>query len=364
MKPIAVIGAGGYVGSRLIEQAELLGELQLVPIVRSWRNQGRLARYGVRTVCGSASDTTSLVPLLKGCGLAVNLTMGDDKRIVGDVQSIYHACREAEVPLLVHMSSAEVFGRAEASDLTEDSVPDGQHWMQYGREKAAAEAWLRVHSDGPVKTVILRPGLIWGPGSGWLVGPARALVDGTAYLFNDGNGICNLIHVDNLIRHLAQIARTDNVESGVFNVSDIETHCWADYYGAIAHEVGVDERTIHRLPDSAIRKGLMRRVLDLRETAPAMAIKRRIPAETRSRLKQQLKERLVPPISEPQRIEPLPTVEKNLWWVQGTKHKIPATAFRRRYPDMQLEPFHELMAAAGRWLRFAGFDASVNGGPA
>lgn len=357
MTPIAVIGAGGYVGSRLIEQAELLDDLQLVPIVRSWRSQGRLARYGVRTVRGSASDAASLVPLLQGCGMAVNLTMGDDTRIVQDVQSIHRACREAEVPLLVHMSSAEVFGRAEVPGLKEDSAPDGQHWMQYGREKAAAEAWLRLQSNGPVKTVILRPGLIWGPGSGWLVGPAQALIDGTAYLFDDGRGICNLIHVDNLIQHLVQLARADHAQSGVFNVSDIETHCWADYYAAIAHEVGVDERTIHRLPESAVQKSLMRRVLDLRETAPAMAIKRRIPAETRSRLKHQLKERLKPPISEPQRIETAPTVEKNLWWVQGTKQKVPAKAFAERYPEMVLQPFPELMAAAGRWLRYAGFDA-------
>ncbi len=134
--------------------------------------------------------------------MVVNLTMGDDKRIVGDVQSIHAACQKAEVPLFVHISSAEVFGRAEAQHLSDDSAPDGQHWMAYALAKTAAETWLRSQSDGPVQIVILRPGLIWGPGSGWLVEPAKALIDGTAYLFNGGRGICNLIHVDNLIEHL------------------------------------------------------------------------------------------------------------------------------------------------------------------
>lgn len=358
MKPIAIIGAGGYVGSRLIERSELLGEMDLVPIVRSWRSQGRLARYGFRTVQGSAGDTASLVPLLRGCGMVVNLTMGDDKSIVGDVQSIHRACREAEVPLFVHMSSAEVFGRAEAPDLKEDSLPDGQHWMEYGREKAAAERWLRQQQEGPISTVVLRPGLIWGPGSGWLAGPAQALIDGTAYLFNDGRGVCNLIHVDNLIQHLVELARSEGVESASFNVSDVETHCWADYYAAIAREIGVDERTIHRLPDSAIDKSFLQKVLDLRQSAPAKAIKSRIPADTRARVKHQLKERLRPPIREAEPIEPAPLVSKDMWWVQGTARKLPSKAFAKRFPQLDLRPFPELMTAAGQWLRYAGFDGS------
>lgn len=361
MKPIAIIGAGSYVGARLIEQAELRAELPLVSIVRSPRSQGRLARYGVRTVHGDASAPGSLVPLLRGCGMAVNLTQGDDKRIVGDVQSIYQACREAEVPLFVHMSSAEVFGRADAVELEEDSVPDGNHWMEYGREKAAAEVWLRSQPDGRVQTVILRPGLIWGPGSGWLVGPAQALIDGTAYLFNEGRGICNLIHVDNLIRHLVQLACSDDVESGVFNVSDIETHSWAGYYGAIAGEIGVDPSTILRLPGSDFHEDWkMQKLIRLGKLAPAMAIKRRMADETKLRIKQNLRNWIRPPAREAEPIKPTPSVAKGLWWIQGTARKLPCNAFKERYPGLQLQEFPELMAAAGQWLRHAGFESAYS----
>lgn len=359
MKPIAIIGAGSYVGARLIEQAELRAELPLVSIVRSERSQGRLARFGVRTVQGDAGDPASLVPLLRGCGMAVNLTSGDDKRIVGDVQSIYHACGHAGVPLFVHMSSAEVFGRADSVDLAEESVPAGNHWMEYGREKAAAEAWLRSQSTGPVKTVILRPGLIWGPGSGWLVGPAQALMDGTAYLFNDGRGICNLIHVDNLIRHLVQLACSEDVESGVFNVSDLETHSWAEYYGAIAREIGVDPSTILRLPESDFPEDWrMQKLIRLGKVAPAMAIKRRMADETKLRIKLNLRNWIRPPAREAEPIQPTPSIEKGMWWIQGTARKLPSHAFEERYPGLRLQEFPELMAAAGQWLRYAGFESA------
>lgn len=358
MKPIAVVGAGGFVGARLIERSALLGNPPLVPIVRTWRSQGRLARFGVRTVQGDAGDSASLVPLLKGCGMAVNLTMGDDRRILPDVQALYAACRQAGVPLLVHMSSAEVFGRAEDSGLTEDSTPDGRHWMAYGRAKAAAEAWLRSQTDGPVKVVILRPGLIWGPGSGWLAGPARELLDGTAFLFNHGRGICNLIHVDNLIEHLMQLARARDVKSGIFNVADTETLTWADYYRAIAREIGADESAITMMSEADFRESPMARLLQLGKSAPAAAIKRRMSGAVKVRMKQQLQDVFAPPPVVSQPVAPKPSVSKQFWWLQGTVRKVPSGAFAERYPDLQVRPFAELMAAAGSWLRYAGFDRS------
>jgi nucleoside-diphosphate-sugar epimerase len=286
----------------------------------------------------------------------VNLTMGDDKRTVGDAQSIHAACQKAGVPLFVHMSSAEVFGRAEAHDLNDDSVPDGKHWMEYARAKSAAEAWLRSQSDGPVQTVILRPGLIWGPGSGWLVEPAKALIDGTAYLLNSGRGICNLIHVDNLIEHLVQLAKSAAPRSGVFNIADNETLSWADYYRAVAREVAVDPSTIRLLGDAKYDESSFQKIQQILNIAPARAIKRRLSAGTKGRLKQQLQDRISPPITEPQPIKPEPTVTKQLWWLQGTARKLPSTKFAEHYPGLQLKPFDELMAAAGKWLRYAGFE--------
>jgi dTDP-4-dehydrorhamnose reductase len=288
--------------------------------------------------------------------MAINVTMGDDTRIVSDVMAIHAACREAGVPLLVHMSSAEVFGRAEDPALTEDSEPDGRHWMEYGRAKAAAEAWLRSQWAGPVNVVILRPGLIWGPGAGWLAGPAQALLDGTAFLFNDGRGICNLIHVDNLLAHLLQLARSDHVESAVFNISDPETLTWADYYRAIAREIGVDAATVTMLPESAFRESAVRKAVQaLANQAPAKAVKRRLSDDTKRRIKQGFRDLHSPPPTGSQLIVPQPVVSKQMWWIQGTAGKLPSGAFAQRYPGTALRPFTELMAEAGRWLRYAGF---------
>jgi nucleoside-diphosphate-sugar epimerase len=247
-----------------------------------------------------------------------------------------------------------VFGRAEAPDLTDDSFPDSEHWMEYARAKTAAEAWLRSQSDGPVQVVILRPGLIWGPGSGWLVEAAKALLNGTAYMFDGGRGICNLIHVDNLIEHVVQLAKSPLAGSGVFNIADIETISWADYYRAVAREVGVDPSTIRLLDQQTeFRGSRMHKILNI---APARALKRRLSDDLKGRLSQQLRDRISPPITEVQPIIPKPTVDKQIWWLQGTPRKLPSTAFAEQYPDLRLQPFEELISAAGRWLRYAGFE--------
>lgn len=362
-EPIAVIGSGGYVGARFVERAALLGEFRLVPIVRSVHSQGRLARYGARLARVDAADPASLAAVLKGSKAAVNLTVGGPGSSARDIRSIHEACRLAGVPLLVHMSTAEVFGRAESAELREESAPPSRHWMEYARDKAAAETWLRSQPTCNVSSVILRPGLIWGPGSQWLVRPAQELIDGTAYLFYGGQGVCNLIHVDNLINYVMQIVRSAIVQSGVFNVADSETLSWGAYYRAIAREVGADEMAIHmigehRLRQYRLRDGFSSGFNSLRNLPPVAALKRRVPPSTRDTLKRAIEGRIHPPVSRPQPYTPRPTINKGMWWIQGTVRKLPSGQIDETFPGTDLLPFPDLMAASGHWLRYAGFRAN------
>ena len=41
---VAVLGAGGFVGARLLEMAVLSGRTDIVPVVRSFRSAGRSAQ--------------------------------------------------------------------------------------------------------------------------------------------------------------------------------------------------------------------------------------------------------------------------------------------------------------------------------
>lgn len=177
-------------------------------------------------------------------------------------------------------------------------------------------------------------------------------------MFNEGRGICNLIHVDNLMEHLVQLAKSPPTPAPVSSISPMRRRTRADFYRAIAHEVGVDPSTIRMLPDSAFRESRLSAVRQkkLFNIAPARAVKRRMTGDTKGRIKQALRDKFSPPISEPQPISPEPDVSKQIWWLQGTARKLPSTTFAEQYPGTQLRPFDELMSASGRWLRYAGFE--------
>src|SRR5687767_5866777 len=97
MKQIAIFGAGGFVGARWVEMAQLnegsLGGFEIVPVFRQPRSLGRLAKFGVKNHrFGNLAKTESLSKAIAGCDVAVNMTVGDNARTVGDLQNLYEAC--------------------------------------------------------------------------------------------------------------------------------------------------------------------------------------------------------------------------------------------------------------------------------
>ena len=136
----------------------------------------------------------------------------------------------------------------------------------------------------------LRPGLIWGPRSPWVVGPASELLAETAYLFAGGNGICNLVHVDHLAQIILKVARHPDPVPGFYNVGDPETVTWREYYQALAAQMGLLEPRIHELPLDSYRESPLRRFLALKDTAPARALKRRMRNQTKAQIQLFLKE--------------------------------------------------------------------------
>src|SRR3546814_8202154 len=83
-----------------------------------------------------------------------------------------------------------------------------RHDLPYNRAKADAERMLiALRRRHGVELVLLRPGIVYGPRSQWIAGFADQLLDGTAYLVDGAQGICNAIYVDNLV-HAVTLAIT------------------------------------------------------------------------------------------------------------------------------------------------------------
>lgn len=353
---IALVGAGGFVGTRLVERAWLGNEFEMVPIVRSPRGFVRISKYGRPCAYADAGDTPGLKRVVAGCDGVLNLTMGDNDRMSSDALSILRACEEAAVGTFLHVSSAEVFGRAVDAGLDDDSTPP-PHWMEYARKKADAEAELRrAAASSSVRVVTVRPGLIWGPRSPWVAGPVTDLMEGTCVLFGGGDGIANLIHVDNLAEVLVEIISNPTVPSGFYNIADRECVRWKDYLEALAWAAGIPNPEFHRLPFDAYREGWVSKLLGIKDVRFLRRIKRGMPSQTKWHLRAAIM-RGLDAFRSPLPVDARkgPNVTKSMWWLQGTKHKLPTAKIEGALPSLSLIDFKEGMRRTEAWMRFAGF---------
>lgn len=355
MKRIALIGSGGFVGARILEMQGLhasgMDGVEWIPVIRQFRGLGRVSKLGLREYrMGDLSKPETLGKALEGCHVAVNLTMGDDTRILSDVQNLHASCRTAGVETLIHLSSAEVYGRCDTPHLNDDSPWQQDHWMLYARAKGQAEDWLRtVMSSGNPNVVVLRPGLIWGPRSGWLAEPAQAIHDGTAYYVDGGKWACNLCFVDNLALSLAEIARRP--VSGFYNIGDPGRPSWREFYEAIGKVLNRDVSTLTDFPESAYKPGWKDRLSGLAKSAPARAIKRRMQNQTKSALKFWLIEHF----GGGSLSLPGPALTRGGWWTKTVRYHLPISKFERAYPGLRLLSFSQAMQQSAPWLTFSGF---------
>ena len=348
---VAVVGAGGFVGARFLERGLIEGRTDLVPIVRAVRSVGRIAELGIPYRVADASDARGLARALDGCDAVVNLTKGSSQEILETTKAIHAAATAAGARVLVHLSSAAVYGDLDGPDLPDDAPPRIDLRNVYARQKALAEIFLRqrIAEAGPA-IVVLRPSLIWGPGSPWVLGPATDLVQGRAYLVGDGSGICNLSYVDNLVNAVRAVVDHPAPARGFYHVADDETTTWREYFGALSAGLGLDPKDIHRVPDDRFRPGLKDRLGDLQSLALYGWLKDRVSKDTRAAIKLRLARRAKP--GPP--AQAAPSVSREMWHLQMTRYALPATKLASAFGHQNTTSFSSGIAASLAWLEFLG----------
>jgi nucleoside-diphosphate-sugar epimerase len=352
---VAIVGAGGFVGARFVELAVLGGDSDVVPIVRAVRSVARYAHLGISSRSADASRPASLATALEGCDVVIDLTKGDPADIVRTTASVQTAASAVGARLVVHLSSAVVYGRVDRPGLPDDTPPRLDHRSPYARQKALAENFLRERmTDARPAVVVLRPSLIWGPGSPYVLGSASDLLRGAAGLVGGGAGICDLMYVDNLVRSIQAVIADPGPASGFFHVGDDETTTWREFYLALATGLGLDPATIRGLPDGEFRPGLRDRLQDVQGLGAYRWLKDRVPNETRAAIKLRLARRgdagvgLVAGDGAP------PRMTRELWELQRTRYRLPTERFHAVFGRHNSATFETGMAASVAWLRFIG----------
>lgn len=197
---IFVTGAGGFVGRRLLPALAALGR-PVIALDRSGAVAASSLPAGVTVVRGDLLAPESYVDALRGCVVAVHLAAATGKASAADhhrvnaagTAALIAACQQAGTTRLLCVSSIAVT----FADQT------GYH---YAAAKTAAEQ--SVAASG-LRTTVVRPTMILGPGSPVEVGLAALALLPAVVVPGTGQVRVQPVHVDDLVAALTEIVAAD-----------------------------------------------------------------------------------------------------------------------------------------------------------
>jgi 2-alkyl-3-oxoalkanoate reductase len=229
---IVVTGASGFVGGSVARALVDRGVFVRAVYRRSEPPQALrlLARRGAELVRADLERESCAGALVAGCSSVVHAAAkvldygraGDFERAnVETTRSLITAAAEAGCSRFLYVSSIAVHGFGRHVDSTENG-PYYPLESAYQRTKFAAENLVRSDGRGRIETVVVRPGLVYGPGDTTTLTPLFDLL--VAGRLPRLEGFANLncpIYIDDLARgivlaleHPAATGATLDVVSG------------------------------------------------------------------------------------------------------------------------------------------------------
>ena len=356
MLKVAVIGANGFIGSRLVEQWHLEKRADVVPIVRRSEAAAGVLRFGLDCRVADACDERELTRALAGCDAVVHAGAGPPLFVTRSPACVVRAAALAGAGNVIYLSSMAVHGWNPRPGTDEATPLPRRQPVAYNRWKVSGERALRsACRETRTRFVILRPGIVYGPRSRWIAGFARAVVEGSASVVAGGRGVCNAIYVDNLAHAVDLALQREEAAGETFLVSDDDAVTWRMLYEPVCRALGHSWDAVADLPPRSSRRTPGERLLELKEDPAARVVLDRVPRALRNPIRRLA----VRPLAEEpsQDVPPRPALETSI--LQTCGYRFPITKARR---VLGFEPpiaFDEACRRTVAWLGFAGYPVTA-----
>ena len=243
-KTIAITGATGFVGSRMLDLSVQQGY-----DVRALTRRRQDDRPGVTWVRGALDDQNSLTELCKGADMTLHIAgvvnapdrRGFEAGNIDGTLAIVEAAKQAGTKRFIHVSSL-------AATQPQLSI--------YGETKAKAE---KIVATSGLDWTIIRPPAVYGPGDGEFLDLFKMARLGFVTMPPDADGRLSVIHVHDLCRALlALLPEQEDFTAQIFEVDDGKPGGWTQesFAKAIGSAMGKRVAAVG-VPKSLLRLGAM-----------------------------------------------------------------------------------------------------------
>ena len=250
---VLITGGGGYLGGFLVSSLLELGcEVRTLDVVHGDLPDGVDQRIGDIRELDTVISAAEGVDIVFHAAAVIELVGIASKTVrerafgvnVTGTAHVIEACRRQGVGRLVHTSSANVCIDGEILEADE-SAPYAESFVDlYAETKVPAEKAVLAADGEGLRTVALRPGGLWGPGTGgFMVTSFLAQLDNLVALIGDGTAVVDNTHVHSLVRAelLAAQALRDRPEvvgGQAYFVTDEERLNGIEWFRPIAEGLG------------------------------------------------------------------------------------------------------------------------------
>ena len=231
-KRVLVLGAGGFIGKQVTQA--LMASDWATPIAAYHRAPATIRANAQLVV--DATDESALEQALRDTDAVVNCVSGKPASIAAGARALFStAARQPIPPRIVYLSTMSVYGTANG-EIGESCSLRGD-LGGYSSAKVRAERFAAQYPNA----VVLRPGCVYGPGSGqWSERIARLLT--TRRLGNlgpAGEGRCNAVYIDDLVAAILRALQRPGVEGQAFNIAMPAPPTWNQYLLRYALALGL-----------------------------------------------------------------------------------------------------------------------------
>lgn len=249
MKKAFVTGGSGFVGRNLIRRLRKDG-VSVSALARSERAANAVAALGAVPVRGDLLEPESMSAGMQGCDVIFHAAAKVDEwgprsafwevNVEGTAMAL-DAARRSAVPCFVHVGTEAVYadGQRSLEGLNEQMVLPERPLPRYPATKAEAERRVLAANSIELRTLSVRPRLIWGNDDTSVLPKLVEAVQAGRFVWADhGRALTSTTHVDNVCEGLV-LAASQGRGGEAYFLSDGEPICFKDFLTALLATRGI-----------------------------------------------------------------------------------------------------------------------------